>query len=131
MQKQGQRFRDIRFFSAKNKLALSAHTKAELLYAGKLERDKRVLSYEIHVPLCDFPVKISLRGIRTAYRDCAWTTDFRILTADGKVLVRELTEQDSLAAPATLEKLELSRRYWAVSLVSDWKIVVTEKEAGI
>lgn len=43
MQKQGQRFRDIRFFSAKNKSALSAHTKAELLYAGKLERDKRVL----------------------------------------------------------------------------------------
>lgn len=63
-------------------------------------------------------------GIRPAYFETEWASDFLLRYADGRVGVRELVTAVQLQKKADLEKLELSRRYWVVLDVSDWKVVV-------
>ena len=56
-----------------------------------------------------------------------WTTDFYLRFRDGTVGIREIVQQTALQKRAEVEKLELSRRYWAVLGVVDWKVVVLGK----
>ena len=128
MEKEGNRKRDIRFFSAKNSDMITVHSYEAKKYADKLESDEGVKSYKANVELEGFQDKISLAGIRKLYRACAWTTDFLIEKVDGGVAVREGVGADALEKRSELEKLELSRRYWAVAHVEDWAIVQIDIE---
>lgn len=53
-----------------------------------------------------------------------WTTDFVIRTADGRTAIREFADAQDVSKKAVMEKLELSRRYWSVLDITDWKLVV-------
>ena len=44
--------------------------------------------------------------------------------------MRELVRGDELKRITVLEQLELSRRYWEVEGVSDWKIILVEGAVG-
>lgn len=63
--------------------------------------------------------------IRREYLALQWTTDFVIHTADGQIAVREFADPKDFSKKAVVEKLELSRRYWAILDISDWKLVVS------
>ena len=82
-------------------------------------------SYEAACPwdMTRYP-HIDRIGIRPAYFETEWASDFLLHYADGRVGVRELVTAKQLQKKADLEKLELSRRYWAVLDVSDWKVVM-------
>lgn len=65
--------------------------------------------------------------IRGEYFRGQWTSDFFIRFSDGTTGVRELVSASDLTQRAEVEKLELSRRYWAALGVHDWKIVIAGK----
>lgn len=65
--------------------------------------------------------------IRREYLALQWTTDFVIHTADGQIAVREFADPKDFSKKAVVEKLELSRRYWAILDISDWKLVVSDE----
>lgn len=62
---------------------------------------------------------------RTSGASISGSSDFYIRHADGTAAVRELVSAADLTKRAEVEKLELSRRYWAALGVSDWKVVIT------
>ena len=65
--------------------------------------------------------------IRGEYFKGQWTSDFCIRFTDGTTGVRELVSASGLTRRSEVEKLELSRRYWAALRVSDWRIVIAGK----
>ena len=128
MEKVGNRYRDIRFYSEKNGEMVSVHSYEAKKYAGKLENDEGVKSFKANVELEGFQDKISLAGIRKLYRECSWTSSFLLEKVDGGVAVREVVGADALEKRSELEKLELSRRYWTAAHVDDWSIVQIDIE---
>ena len=126
MKKYGRKTRDIVFFSAKNQTTLCVHTPQARRYAKLLEEDTRIRSYEVNHPLdAAWIARIDRVGIRGAYLQTQWTTDFVITDQDGGETVREIVTVDLLEKHAEIEKLELSRRYWKARDVEDWRLVLT------
>lgn len=126
MKKYGRKTRDIVFFSAKNQATLCVHTPQARRYAKLLEEDTRIRSYEVNHPLdAAWIARIDRVGIRGAYLQTQWTTDFVITDQDGGEAVREIVTADLLGKHAEIEKLELSRRYWKARDVEDWRLVLT------
>ena len=125
MEKVGVKTRDIQFYSEKGGVMVKVHSKPARDYAKWLEGEAWVESYEAACrwDMTRFP-HIDRIGIRPAYFETEWASDFLLRYADGMVGVRELVTDGQLQKKADLEKLELSRRYWAVLDVSDWKVVV-------
>ncbi|MCM1569122.1 MAG: hypothetical protein NC081_06710 [Roseburia sp.] len=125
MEKAGVKTRDISFFSQKNGEMVRVHSKAARDYAKFLENQDCVKRYEAGklLELERFP-HISPAGIRKLYFNTQWSTDFFLHLSDGRKAVRELVRGDDLKQQATVERLELSRRYWAALNIFDWKIVV-------
>ena len=109
MEKVGVKTRDIQFYSEKGGVMVKVHSKPARDYAKWLEGEAWVESYEAACPwdLTRYP-HIDRIGIRPAYFETEW----------------ELVTAVQLQKKADLEKLELSRRYWVVLDVSDWKVVV-------
>lgn len=125
MERCGQKTRDIQFFSAKNNRMVCVHTKQARDYAKWLEEQAWVESYETGFPLdTSRLVHVLPVDIRPDYLKAAWASDFLIHYADGRKGIRELVDADSLKKRAVVERLELSRRYWAATDIEDWKIVV-------
>lgn len=86
MKKYGRKTRDIVFFSAKNQTTLCVHTPQARRYAKLLEEDTRIRSYEVNHPLdATWIARIDRVGIRGAYLQTQWTTDFVITDQDGGV----------------------------------------------
>ena len=126
MKKYGRKTRDIVFFSAKNQTTLCVHTPQARRYAKLLEEDTRIRSYEVNHPLdAAWIARIDRVGIRGAYLQTQWTTDFVITDQDGGEAVREIVTADLLEKPAEIEKLELSHRYWKARGIEDWRLVLT------
>ena len=75
-------------------------------------------------------VPINPVGIRSSYFSQEWKTDFLIHKRDSSLSVCELVRADELTKATTLEQLELSRRYWEVAGVSDWRIVLVQEGAS-
>lgn len=128
MEKARKKTRDIVFHSEKNGEMVTVHSEAARAYSKYLEERPEVLSYE--------SCKLLERGrlnsiqktdIRGEYFSMDWTSDFYIHHADGTFAVREVISESDLMKRAEIEKLELSRRYWAVAGVHDWKLVITKK----
>ena len=125
VEKVGVKTRDIQFYSEKGGIIIKVHSKQARDYAKWLEGETWVESYEAACrwDMTRYP-HIDRIGIRPAYFETEWASDFLLRYADGRVGVRELVTDGQLQKKADLEKLELSRRYWAVLDVSDWKVVV-------
>ena len=125
MDKAGMKTRDIRFFSNKNDQIICIHSKWARDYAKYLEQQPWVQSYQAVVPLePDYMQYVSPVDIRSLYFKSEWATDFLIRFVDGRKGVRELVHREDLTKRAMVERLELSRRYWAVRDIDEWKVVL-------
>ena len=69
--------------------------------------------------------RISHAGIRPDYLLTGWATDFVLRYADGRKGVRELIQRQQLKKKAYVERLELSRRYWAAT-DTEWMVVIVD-----
>lgn len=127
MDKAGMKTRDIRFFSSKNDKIICIHSKWARDYAKYLEQQPWVQSYQAVVPLePDYMQRVSPVDIRSLYFKGEWATDFLIRFVDGRKGVRELVHREDLTKRAMVERLELSRRYWAVRDIDEWKVVLVD-----
>ena len=127
MDKEGMKTRDIRFFSSKNDKIICIHSKWARDYAKYLEQQPWVQSYQAVVPLePDYMQYVSPIDIRSLYFKSEWATDFLIRFVDGRKGVRELVHKEDLTKRAIVERLELSRRYWAVRDIDEWKVVLVD-----
>ena len=125
MDKPGKKVRDIRFFSEKNQKILIVHSEGARAYSKYLEDREEVESYEVGKLLDEGRLHMVSRvDIRGEYISQEWTSDFVIKYQDGITGVREIIRPSDLEKRAEVEKLELSRRYWTLMGVKDWKVVV-------
>lgn len=126
MDREGKRVRDIKFYSGKNQELTLVHNEEARAYTKYLEDRPEVASYEACKPLdLNRLNSIQKTDIRGEYFTQQWTSDFYICFADGTAAVREIVKAGALTKRAEVEKLELSRRYWAALGISNWKIVIT------
>ena len=51
-------------------------------------------------------------------------SDFLLRYSVGSMAVREIVRPEMLQKRAVIERLELSRRYWAALDIKDWRIVL-------
>lgn len=125
MKKKGLKARAIKFYSKKNEQIIVTYSNAEKEYLRKLDVEEHVKSYTTNFELdCERIKKLKETGIRKAYFDISWMTDLKIINNNGSIAVREFTSKEDLMKKATIEKLELSRRYWNSFQINDWKIVL-------
>jgi hypothetical protein len=128
MDKPGKKVRDIRFFSEKNQKILIVHSEGARAYSKYLEDREEVESYEVGKLLDEGRLQMVSRvDIRGEYISQEWTSDFVLKYRDGITGVREIIRPSDLEKRAEVEKLELSRRYWTLMGVKDWKVVVLGK----
>lgn len=125
MNRTGAKTRDFQWWSHKNEAMVRVHSKPARDYGRYLEGHPSVERYEAGAVLeMERLPHVSRAGIRKAYFEVEWCSDFRIQFSDGHIGVRELASAASLEKLAVVEKLELSRRYWAAMDISDWKVVL-------
>ena len=125
MEKARVRTRDIQFWSEKNQSMICVHSRRARDFAKFLERQPWVKTYQTCVPLVVEKFQhINPVDIRREYFQISWTTDILNCQADGRMAVREFADTKDLSKKAVIEKLELSRRYWAILDISDWKLVI-------
>ena len=91
-----------------------------------LENDDRVEHYDTDVPLEKVAEKIDATGLRDAYLTIGWKTDFMIYLIDERIVIVEVETRENLEKKASIEQLEISRRYWK-GQVDDWKIVMGDE----
>ena len=124
--KAGKKPRDVAYHSATNGGMVVGHSEAARAYSKYLEERPEITAYEACKPLdinrLDALQKTDIRG---EYFREQWSSDFYIRHADGTAAVRELVSAADLTRRAEVEKLELSRRYWAALGVNNWKVVIT------
>lgn len=131
MERAGIKTRDIRFWSDKNDCMVCAHSKWARDYAKYLEEQSWIEGYEVNVSLDPEQFNhVSPVDIRSEYFQTGWTSDFSIRYADGRKGIRELASREQLRKLANIERLELSRRYWAAMGIDDWAIVLIS-EGGV
>ena len=128
MDRAGKKVRDISYHSGKNGGMAVVHSEAARAYSKYLEERPEVASYEACKPLDATRLNsVQKTDIRGEYFQGQWASDFFIRFADGTTGVRELVSAADLTKRSEVEKLELSRRYWAARGVSDWRIVIAGK----
>ena len=128
MDKSGKKVRDIRYFSEKNQKIMIVHSEGARAYSKYLEVREEVESYEVGKLLDEGRLLTITRvDIRGEYRKQEWCSDFFIKYKDGITGVREIIRPSDLEKRAEVEKLELSRRYWTLMGLKDWKVVVLGK----
>ena len=128
MNKAGVKCRDLNFYSRKNQSMVCVHSEMARAYAGFLEADDSVETYEAGVRLdTERYCYVDPVDIRAYYFTTAWETDFVIHYRDGRTGIREIVTEEMLNKRANIEKLEFSRRYWSASAADEWKIAVMEK----
>ena len=128
MDKPGKKVRDIKFFSEKNQTMIVVHSEEARAYSKYLEDWEEVERYEVNRRLDEGRLRSVPRvDIRADFLKQEWTTDFCLRFEDGTVGIREIVQPTALQKRAEVEKLELSRRYWTLMGVKDWKVVVMGK----
>ena len=79
MDKTESKYRDIQFYSEKNKSLMSVHSKDAKAYADLLEASPHVVKYKCILPLDPgFMEEVSRLGIRPECFGIAWASDFWI-----------------------------------------------------
>lgn len=123
MEKATTKAREFAFYSTKNRAMVRVHSSQAREY---LEAQPWVEAYEPRKALeLERVPHVSPMGIRKLYFQTMWCSDFYIRRTDGGIVVRELSSAAALEKLAEVEKLELSRRYWAALDITDWKVVLT------
>lgn len=118
--------RDFQWWSVKNGALIRVHSQTARDYGKWLETQPEVEAFEAEKVLkLERLPHVTLTGIRKLYFQTQWCSDFYIRFADGRIGVRELAPSAALDKQAEVEKLELSRRYWAAMSITDWKVVLT------
>ena len=126
MTKTGLKTRDFQWWSVKNGALIRVHSQTARDYGKWLEGQPEVEAFETEKALeLERLPHVTLTGIRKLYFQTQWCSDFYIRFADGRIGVRELAPSAALDKQAEVEKLELSRRYWAAMSITDWKVVLT------
>lgn len=126
MNKAALKTRDFQWWSAKNNALIRVHSQAARDYGKWLEGQPQVEAFEAGKALeLERLPHVTPTGIRKLYFQTQWCSDFYIRFADGRIGVRELAPSAALDKQAEVEKLELSRRYWAAMSITDWKVVLT------
>lgn len=119
--------REIRFHSKKNNAIVVVHSDLEKKYAGILEKQEDVISYESNVPFNQSEyIHVRQLGIRKSYFSTLWASSFLLHYADGRFGIRELVLAGDITKQSVLQQLEFSRRYWEQQRAYDWKIVLME-----
>lgn len=129
MEKSGKKTRrSIKFYSEKNHRMVTVHTPQARDYTRYLEEQSWVESYETsyQIESKSLRERVNPVGIRSSYFQTDWVSNFYVKYADGRTGIRELVTQDGLYKQAVVEQLELSRRYWVATDVSDWQIVIVQ-----
>lgn len=127
MRKSDVKGRTIKFHSDKNDKVMVVSTEQSRSFCRYLEEDKNVESYEPDFALDTYTLDlIAHTDIRKDFFEKTWATDFFIKKTGGVIAIRELVDPKKLNQIAEVEKLELSRRYWAAKRVTDWKIILTD-----
>ena len=127
MEKFKEKTREIRFHSPKNNTVVVVHSDLEKKYAGILEKQEDVVSYESNVPLNQSEYNhVRQLGIRKSYLSTLWASNFLLHYADGRFGIRELVLAGDIMKQSVLQQLEFSRRYWEQQHAYDWKIVLME-----
>ncbi|MCI9547745.1 MAG: hypothetical protein HFF20_00750 [Oscillospiraceae bacterium] len=125
MTKTGLKTRNFQWWSGKNGALIRVHSKAARDYGKWLEVQPEVEAFEAGKALeLERLPHVNPTGIRKLYFQPQWCSDFYIKFADGHIGVRELAASTALDKQAEIEKLELSRRYWAAMDIIDWKVVL-------
>ena len=126
MTKTGLKTRDFQWWSVKNGALIRVHSQTARDYGKWLEGQPEVEAFETEKALeLERLPHVTPTGIRKLYFQTQWCSDFYILFADGRIGVRELAPSSALDKQAEVEKLELSRRYWAAMDITDRKVVLT------
>lgn len=126
MTKTGLKTRDFQWWSVKNGALIRVHSQTARDYGKWLEGQPEVEAFETEKALeLERLPHVTPTDIRKLYFQTQWCSDFYIRFADGRIGVRELAPSAALDKQAEVEKLELSRRYWAAMSITDWKVVLT------
>ena len=127
MEKFREKTREIRFYSKKNNAIIVVHSDWEKKYAGILEKQEDVVSYEANVALKQSEyIHVCQIGIRKSYFSTLWTSNFMLRYVDGRFGIRELVTMENITKQSVQQQLEFSRRYWEQQHAYDWKIVLME-----
>lgn len=78
----------------------------ETAYADRLSQEKKVKSFQTNIPICG-----------------EFMTDFLICKKDGTMAVRECVYRKILTRASTLNRLDISKKYWEEKGIIDWGIV--------
>ena len=89
-----------------------AYNDLQLKYGELLSKRNDVQEFKANVKLDGFSLGDS------------YTTDFVIITNDGKTVIRECVYKDKILKPLTIKLLDASREYWIARGFKDWGIVV-------
>lgn len=132
MEKARGKYRDIKFYSEKNGRIICVHTKMARDYAVWLEKQQSLDSYEVNIPFeSERLAYVNPVEIRKLYFQTDWASDFLLHFRDGHKAIREMSSLDNLMKLATIEKLELSRRYWKALGIDDWRLVLPQQLGGV
>ncbi len=100
----------------KSKTTFNAYNELQYRYGTKLDENPDILEIQANVKLVD-----------CSQGDC-YSTDFYCIKTNGEPMVRECVYKDKLLKPMTTRLLDISRNYWLSKGISDWGIVISEKE---
>lgn len=128
MEKSNVKGRTIKFLSKKNNCIISVHSRISKRFAEHLETLDHVVGYET-LKLWDQSLYDNINPIyiRKDYLSTLWVTDFVIRYVDDSIGVREIVDSQNLYKLSTIERLELSRRYWKIMGITNWKIAIPEE----
>lgn len=128
MERSESRLRDISFRSLKNGCVVTVHNARARKVALLFESDENVIRYQTDVPVKYVDGCIDTKGIRPAFLDDRWRSDFLVEKTDGSKEVYEVTSKSFLERRATVEKYELSRRYWEAQNINKWSLYIVAEE---
>lgn len=130
MKKKKSNGREITFYSPKCGCAVTVFGTAARDLAERLEKDDSVLNYKSKIPFTVNPSETSVLGIRSSYIHEEWVSDFSVETIEGAVMIIEAISSNDLEKKSEIEKLELSRRYWASKGIR-WRVCITENTQNL
>ena len=84
-------------------------------YADLLQDNSAIKEFRLNVLLENLPIG-------------EYTSDFVAVKSDNSLMVRECVSRNHLMKPLTVKILDASKEYWLQKGVTDWKVVINEKE---
>lgn len=115
MRKKNYKGRCTKTTASKSKTVCRTYDDIAFNYLKVLETNEFITEIK-----CNVPINLSELG--------EYTTDFVCVKNDGDLLVRECVYRRLISRPSTIKLLDASREHWLKRGVTDWGIVINEKE---